>query len=219
LRLHDESIFTVRTNRSPEDSLAANTGQLVACSLIPRPIVSNNGPLVHPLRRVEMKKPKPLATVDQLEIHRATFRPFGSVKYLDLAALQKARGAEIEIGSVEGGGAETTLVATVNRGKITKLTLIGCKGCSEAKGARKRGTPPKKALRAALTRMRELGLQPVKLPIPINNLKALLAIEIGPIIIYGDPFDICIAIDDPDGGWCVFCLSGIGLCVGPVVLN
>ena len=165
-----------------------------------------------------MKKPKPLATVDKLEIHRATFHPFESSKYLDLAALQKAREAQIEIGSVEGGGAETTLIATVNRGKITKLTPVGCKGCASAKGARKGGSVPKKVLRAALTRMRELGLQPTKLPIPINNLKALRAIEIGPIIIYGDPFDICIAIDDPDGGWCVYCLFGPGLCVGPVVV-
>jgi len=164
-----------------------------------------------------MKKPKPLATIDKLEIHRATFRPFGSVKYLDLAALQKARGAEIEIGSVEGGGAETTLVATVNRGKITKLTPIGCKGCAGTKGGRKGGVS-KKVLRAALTRMRELGLQPVRLPIPISNTRELLSIQIGPIIIYGDPFDICIAVDDPDGGWCVYCLFGPGLCVGPVTI-
>jgi hypothetical protein len=182
-------------------------------------IVSNSGPVVPSLRRLEMKKPKPLATVDKLEIHRGTFHPFESVKYLDLAALQKASEAQIEIGRVEGGGAETTLIATIRRGAITKLTPIGCKGCTEPKGARKRGAVPKKVLRAALVRVRELGLPVLKLPLPVKNREALRYIDIGPIVIYGNPFDICIVLTGTDGWTCFYCLFGPGICIGPIVVK
>lgn len=167
-----------------------------------------------------MKKQKPLATAGKVEIHRGKFHAFEAVKYLNIPALKKAAKARIEIGRVEGGNREATVVAELRKGMITKLTPIGCKGCSEVKGraARKSGPTVKKALRAALTRVRELGLSGVKLPIPIRSVSAL-DIQIGPIIIYGDPFDICIVVDSPDGWTCVECLFGPGICIGPVVFD
>ena len=167
-----------------------------------------------------MKKQKPLATEGKIEIHRASFHPFETVKYLDFAALRKVSKARIEVGRVEGGGKEATIIAEVRKGEITKLTPIGCKGCSEDKGAaaRKGGPAAKKALRGALTRVRELGLSGVKLPIPLRTRRSL-DIQIGPIIIYGDPFDICIVVEEPNGDVCVECLFGPGICVGTVIVE
>jgi len=167
-----------------------------------------------------MKKQKPLATVGKLEIHRGKFKAFEAVKYLDVTALKKAAKARIEVGRVESGGKEATIVAEVRKGTITKLIPIGCKGCTPAKrtGTRKGGTAVKKALRAALTRVRELGLTGVKLPIPIRTISAL-EIQVGPIIIYGDPFDICIIVETTDGWTCCYCLFGPGICIGPVIFE
>ena len=167
-----------------------------------------------------MKRQKPLATEGKLEIHRAKFHPFETVKYLDIAALRKTAIARIEVGRVEGGGKDATIVAEIHKGMITRLAPIGCKGCSEGKGAaaRKGGAASKKKLRAALTRVRELGLSGVKLPIPVRKAPDL-GIQIGPIIIYGDPFDICIVVEEPNGDTCVVCLFGPGICVGKVIVQ
>ncbi len=164
-----------------------------------------------------MKKPKPLATVGKIEIHRAKFRPFETVKYLDIAALNKAAKTQIEIGTVEGGGQEVTIVAEVRKGMITRLTPVGCKGCSEAKGgpARKGSAALKKELKAALARIRELRLRGPKLPIPIRTVRSFLDIDIGPITISFRPFNVCILIDNMDGNTCYYCLfGGLIFCLG-----
>src|SRR5580704_5181538 len=87
------------------------------------------------LRRLAMKKPKPLAKIGKVEIHRSKFHAFETVKYLDIAALKKASKARIEIGRVEGGGTEATIVAEVSKGMITKLTPIACEGCAKPASA------------------------------------------------------------------------------------
>jgi hypothetical protein len=171
-----------------------------------------------------VKRPKPLARFDKIELHHATFHPFESTKYLNINALKKVPIAKIELGSIEGGGVETTLVATIQDGKITRLAPATCKGCAEKSNTKpkaKKSEPSaalKKSVRAALTYMKEKGLNPVKLPIPVTS-KALLEIEIGPIIIGPViidiwPPDICIVLDEPDGSWCTYCLWGPKLCGG-----
>lgn len=164
-----------------------------------------------------MKKPKPLATVGKIEIHRAKFRPFETVKYLDIATLKKAAKTQIEIGTVEGGGREVTIVAEVRKGMITRLTPVGCKGCSEAKGgsARKGSAALKKEFKAALVRIREMGHSGAKLPIPIRTVRSFLTIDIGPITISFHPFNICILTENMDGEICYYCLfSGRFFCLG-----
>ena len=174
------------------------------------------------MRSPDVKKPRPLATFGKVELHHSTFHPFESTKYLNINALKKAPEARIEIGSIKGGGVETTLVATIQGGKITRLAPATCNGCAEKSSTKpkaKKSEPSaalKKSLRAALVYMKEKGLNPVKLPIPVTA-KALLGIEIGPIIIHWPP-DICIVIDEPDGSWCIYCLFAPSLCVGPVKL-
>jgi hypothetical protein len=176
---------------------------------------------------LKQKMQKPLATVGvgpRVEIHRGGFRAFEAMKYLDVAKLRKTGKARIEIGRVQGGGVEATIVAEICKGMITNLTPIDCKGCSRdarkaARGTRSGGAAPtKKALRAALERVLQLGYPGVKLPIAVPTAKPL-EIVIGPIIIYGDPLDICIVLSYPGGETCVSCLVGRGICVGPVVLE
>ncbi|MFZ0312660.1 MAG: hypothetical protein WAL85_08145 [Candidatus Korobacteraceae bacterium] len=172
------------------------------------------------------KTQKPLATVGaspRLEIHRGGFHAFEAMKYLDVAKLKKAGKARIEIGRVQGGGVEATIVAEICKGMITNLTPIDCKGCSggarkAARSTRGGSAATKKALRAALERVRQLGYPGVKLPIPVPTARPL-EIVIGPIIIYGDPLDICIVLSYPGGETCVSCLVGRGICIGPVILE
>ena len=171
-----------------------------------------------------MKKPRPLATFGKIELHRATFHPFESTKYLNINALKKVALAKIELGSIEGGGVETTLVATIRNGKIIRLAPATCRGCAEKSNAKpkaKRSEPNaavKKSVHEALAYMKEKGLNPVKLPIPVTS-EALLGIEIGPIIIGPViidiwPPNICIVLDEPDGSWCTYCLWGPTVCGG-----
>ncbi len=170
-------------------------------------------------------KSKPLATFGtspRVEIHRGRFHAFESTKYLNLAALKRASKARIEIGRVEAGGFEATLVAEVRRGMITALTPLACKGCGGdggAQGKRKRaaGGVAKKAIRLALEHVRDRGYPVVKLPIPITK---DLEIPIGPVIIvFGPGWDVCIVIEWPDGEICIYCLFSSGLCVGPIVVE
>jgi hypothetical protein len=174
------------------------------------------------------KRPKPLATVGtnpRVEIHRAKFHPFASMKYLNIEALKKAAKAQIEIGRVEGGGAEATIVAEVRKGMITKLRPLACKGCVE--GMSKAGTnrrtanaATKKVLREALVRVRKLRQPVTKLPLPLRSVQSL-NISIGPIIVViGPGIDICIRIDYEDSS-CVYCLFSPGFCLelGDVVFT
>jgi hypothetical protein len=175
------------------------------------------------------KTQKPLATIGSnptVEIHRAKFHPFESTKYLHAAALKKTAKANIEVGRVEGGGVEVTVVAELRHGAITKIRPLGCKGCTEKstearKGGQRTKVASKKLLRETLSRIRQLGLPVVKVPVPIAG--ADLDIPIGPvIIIIGGPsgIDFCISYTDDDGFYCLACLfSSVTLCVGPVVLN
>lgn len=171
-----------------------------------------------------MKKPRPLATFGKVELHHATYRPFESTKYLNLNALKKAAIAKIEIGSIEGGGVETTLVATIQDGKITRLAPVTCRGCTEKPNIKPKtkksesSAALKKSVREALAYMKEKGLNPVKLPVPVTS-EALVEIEIGPIIIGPVIIDIwppnfCIVLSDDDGTWCTYCLWGPTVCGG-----
>jgi hypothetical protein len=165
-----------------------------------------------------MKKPKPLAKIGKVEIHRSKFHAFETVKYLDIAALKKASKARIEIGRVEGGGTEATIVAEVSKGMITKLTPNACEGCAKpaSAAARKVSAAKKKERRAVLVRTRELGLLGTKLPIPVKSTRAFTDLEIGPIIIRYWPPDLCIIVEYTDGEICEYCVWGLGACISNI---
>jgi len=171
-------------------------------------------------------KPKPLAVVrsgrHRAEIHRAKFEPFEATKYLNLSALKKAKKARVEIGRVRAAGVEATVVAEIEKGMITKLMPLDCKGCDKAMLKRGSKGVNKKFARETLTRLRDLGLSGTPLPAALPTKSAMEVgngwIEIGPIVIYWPP-DICISVDYTDGVSCLYCLFGYGICVGPVIVN
>ena len=166
------------------------------------------------------KTVRPLATIgkgrERIEIHRGSFEPFEAMKYLNLAALKKAGKARIEIGRVKAAGLAATIAAEVERGKITKLVPLECRGCGED-GKGKGRKLSAKTKREIVTRIKESGLPPLKLPMGVSALDR--SIVIGPVIIETWPPDICIVIDQPDGSWCIYCLFGPNWCIGPVILN
>jgi hypothetical protein len=169
-----------------------------------------------------LKKPKPLATFGKVEVHSAKFHPFESTRYLNIAALKKAPEAKIELGRIEGGGAEATIVMTVKRGMITGLAPVSCAGCGEAtskaKPARKSSATLKKSAQDALTYIRNHHPPKIKLPMALSRSSlGIVIIEIGPIVIFGGPFDICVVIII-DNRPCIFCLftNHTGLCGLPL---
>lgn len=172
------------------------------------------------------RRPKPLATIGtrpKVEIHRARFRPFESMKYLNLAALKRAGKARIEIGRIEGGGMEATLMAEVSKGMITKITPLACKGCLPAgrsgAGRRTASAATKRVLREALERVRERGYPVIQLPMPLTT-RAIIEVPIGPIIVViGPGIELCVVIEWSDGEICIYCLFSPGLCVGPIIVQ
>jgi hypothetical protein len=189
---------------------------------------------------MKKKKPKPLATVGTgpiAEIYRGKFIPFEITKYLDLAKLKQVEKARIEIGRVEGGGLEATLVAEIKRGAITKVAPRECKGCQDDRRAgsdvqtkrredgtgRRTGTAAlKKLAREVLVRQHELGLPLPKFPIPLRAAPDL-EITIGPVtvVIGGETgVNVCVSYDDDDGFSCYACaFQNFILCVGPGKLS
>jgi len=64
---------------------------------------------------IRQRKPqRALATIVwplKAKLYRGKFRPFESIKYLDVAALKQAKNVPIEIGTIEAPGVRATLVA------------------------------------------------------------------------------------------------------------
>jgi hypothetical protein len=154
------------------------------------------------------------------EVYKAKFQAFQAIKYLNVAALKKAKKAVIEIGWIEAAGVNATLAAEIRNGAITRIRPMFCKNCVKEKAVAKADTKElKKVSREALKRVREGGYPVVKLPIPITSARSL-DIPIGPIIIIIQwPPDICIIVSLPDGEICMFCLFGPNLCAGPIVVG
>jgi len=169
---------------------------------------------------IRQRKPqRALATIGgpvKATLYRGKFRPFGSIKYLDVAALKQAKKVAIEIGTIEAPGVKATLVAEVRKGMITKIKPLGCPNCMKHKPETKTSKAAfKKAVREALKRVRTLGEPVMKLPIPIESART---IRIGPIvIIYNGTFNICIVLDFPDKDMvCMICLFDRPICGGPM---
>jgi hypothetical protein len=167
----------------------------------------------------QRKAQRALATVDgpwKAKIYRGKFRAFESIKYLDVAALKRAKKVPIEIGTIEAQGVKATLVAEVRQGMITKIKPLDSPNCIKPKPETKAGKAAfMKAAREALKRVQILGEPVTKLPIPIESVRT---IRIGPVvIIYNDHFNICIVLDFPDDDMvCMICLFGRPICAGPI---
>ena len=137
---------------------------------------------------MKRRKQKPLATIRgpvNAVIYKAKFQPFESTKYLNVAALKKAKKVPIQIGSIEAAGMKVTVEAEVDKGLITHIRPAGCENCGPPKSKGKTSGAFKKVAREALERVRALGKPTVKLPIPISHLsrEAVDRIHFGPVLI------------------------------------
>jgi len=172
---------------------------------------------------MKRKTQKPLAIISspvRAKLYRGKFRPFGTMKYLNTAALKRVSKARIEIGSIEAAGMKVTVAGEVRNGMITEIRPLDCANCGAHKVTRKHTKAEvRKVAVQALKRRQGLGEPTVKLPISVARLaeEGPIEIDIGPIVIILDDggFDICIMVDKPGGGWCLYCLIGASICGGP----
>jgi hypothetical protein len=153
------------------------------------------------------------------KVYKARFRPFKATRYLNIAALKKAKKAIIEIGSIEAPGVTATLAAEIHNGAITRIRPVTCRNCAKEKAqVKSHRAELKKVCLEALKRVRDRSLPVVRLPIPIT--RARIWIPIGPIIVViGWPPDICIVVSQPDGSDCIYCIFLPTICVGPIIFD
>lgn len=94
------------------------------------------------------------------------FRPFESVRHLDVARLCRAAHARLELGYFDTGCCRRILHAVVRKGKVVKLELEPCKQPVAA-------TPDlKKAVGAAVRRIAARERASVSLPVPVHQFLA-----------------------------------------------
>jgi hypothetical protein len=165
-----------------------------------------------PTRRVRITKP--VAAV----AYRAKLQPFDSVKFLDMAALSRARRAVVEIGTVETPKGSMTVVAHIRNGSIVGLAPKGCDGCFPRKGKKPAASKLKEMVKA-LDRAGLAGLGGPRLPIKIEPTATPARLALRSIIIIDIDihwFDICVTWISTDGSICIFCLFGPFVCVDTI---
>lgn len=158
---------------------------------------------------------KPIARVKGkllAKIYHGRLVPAEHVKYLDIAALEKAKEAVIEVGNVEAAGRTVPLVAEVCEGRVVNLRPRHCAACTPAKrkGA-VTASARRQAAKAALQKVRELGLSTLRLPLPVARLRGggLFGVTITVII----DWEVCIVIEFDDGHLCYICTQTPSFCI------
>lgn len=166
------------------------------------------------MARTQKTAPKLLARIPgdvPAKIYRSRITPAAHVKYLDIAALKKANSATIEIGSIKAGGLTVPMIAEIRQGMVVRLRPTDCKNCEPTKGkAASRAVDRKRAAKAALQKVRDLGVKSIALPMPVAKLLSLI-ITIGPITIIID-WDFCIVIET-DTETCFYCVDAGSWCL------
>jgi len=158
------------------------------------------------------------------KVYRGRFEPFANTRFIDPAALKKARRAVIECGTLEIAGRSVTLVAETRKGVIAEIRPAACKGCSPKK--RRKPAPKSQVKKLIEVVNQKLSDRKEKQPKwPVGQVVARrslgFSIPIGPIIIIigtdpdegVDTFDFCIVINSGSGS-CIYCLFLPNACVG-----
>jgi hypothetical protein len=151
---------------------------------------------------------KPLARVGKNLIYRTRIVMARHVRYLDLAALKKARRAEIEIGSVTAGASTVSIVAEIKNGLITRLSPAHCEECGPRRSKRARPQHDrKKLLRDVFSKLHTLGVGGgPTLPIPVARVAGPAGITID--VVGCSNGAVCITIETDDGYGCMYCTDG-----------
>jgi hypothetical protein len=158
---------------------------------------------------------KPIARVNgkvSAKIYRGRFRMAEHVRYLDLSALERVKKAVIEIGSVHAANVSVPLVAEVQKGMVVGLRPVHCRGCKPASRKSASRLEIQRTAKAALQKVRDLGLHSVQLPMSMARLRGgLFGITIWIIVDY----EVCIVIEFDDGEICYYCTQTGSFCIGP----
>ncbi len=164
-------------------------------------------------------KQKPLFEIRsplRARVYRAKFRAFEATKFLDAKALKRAKRVTIEVGNLEVAGMTQAISAEIRSGMVVALKPVECAGCGP-QNAKKAGSASfKKMIQLVSTALKDRGISPTPLPMPIKiSSRQGFQIPIGPIIIViGDPgdggFDFCIQvwIGNRFCWWCLFSPTG-----------
>jgi hypothetical protein len=168
---------------------------------------------------MKRRKQKTQATIrDPVKpmVYKGRFQPFESIKYLNLAALKKAKKVPIQIGTIQAAGVKATVEAEVHKGLITKIRPVDCENCGPRNSKGRASGAFKKAMRDALVRVRALSEPTVKLPVSISQL-AREGIDFGPVLIFWRKgLGMCIAVTYTDGTVCFWCQhKSYSLCLPP----
>jgi hypothetical protein len=159
---------------------------------------------------------RPLAHIPgkvRASIHRGRLTPSEHVKYLDLAALERVGKAVIEVGSLKVAGRTVPVVAEVRKGMVVALRPTHCTDCTPSKrSAAGNGSARARAAKAALRKVHELGLPPLRLPISVASLRrGLFGITVTIIVDY----EVCLVIEFDDGSVCFWCTQTRSFCIQP----
>ncbi len=99
----------------------------------------------------------------EVRVERAKFELFEGVQHLDIAALERARRAEIEVGYVKTDCCRQLVRAVVRKGEVTKLKLEPC----DEDGKQPASPELTKLLKTAARKTEPTGERPPKFPIPV----------------------------------------------------
>ena len=150
----------------------------------------------------------------RVEVRRPKFERSASLAYIDIAKLAHAARAEFEVGHVEAGCCQKTVLAVVRRGMVTALRAEGCAQCKPA-----RLTPELRAMlkaaRRRIGRRRDGPFRPMSVAQFIGGAAEL--------IIMGECHEYCI-ITILGYDLCVFCcdfggFSSCSIVIQPTLLG
>lgn len=149
---------------------------------------------------------KPFARIAKARIYRRRIVNASHMRYLNLAALKKARRAEIELGSVTVGALTAVIVAEIKQGLITRLRPAHCQKCGRRRSIRARAQRDRTKLLRNIFSKRAPGTAPTALPIPVERLAGSRSNLTITIVITPDGI-LCLLIEI--GGYgCLICTDG-----------
>jgi hypothetical protein len=158
---------------------------------------------------------KPIARANgkvSAKIYSGRFRMAEHMRYLDINALNRVKKAEIDIGSVSAAGVSVPLVAEIRKGMIVRLRPLHCKSCKPSGRKSPSRLERQRAAKAALQKVRDSGLRPVRLPMSTERLRGG---GLGNTITIIIDWEICIVIESDDGTICYYCTQTGSFCIGP----
>lgn len=148
-------------------------------------------------------------------VYRSRIVPSEHIKFLNLAALRRAKKAVFEVGTVQVAGRTIAISAEVHKGMVVGLRPTHCVACNpKERRSASASSARAKIAKAALEKVRGLGLQPVRLPVSVARLGGRGFWDWNDIWILID-WEICIVIEYDDGTICYYCTSTPSFCMGP----